>query len=308
MMNTRTIAIVSATALALGAGGYALITGSKNGESPAKSATTRTSGTMDSSRLDGDLVASPNTTRTERARQEPTFPALTSRYGESRTKLSHHVSLKFLSLVDDVAQLAEMAKGHEGFRMGGRGLGDLPDKLALTPDQVASAKKLMEAHQDQEMDKLKDISAQLRKEPDDLMEALLASDAYARKEISEEEYQNITKKATGELSTLFGNMPGAHREGNPVISDPDLRNNFSALLTPEQKQSFQTMAEESDQKQAEAGSAEEIKTPIPLGNQAMELEKMDQTLTSASTMMKGVQQMLEGAMTLPPEALPHKAK
>jgi hypothetical protein len=139
----------------------------------------------------------------ERQRREAEASDLVAKYGESRTNLSKHVTGNVVSLLDDAIQMGEMATTNRlGGPFGGRGawrmgLGRVSNELNLTEEQQQKAGELYSEFQKRELAKSKEAVERLRKDPETLMKLMLASDAFARGEISEADYK-AAQNASGE--------------------------------------------------------------------------------------------------------------
>lgn len=307
LMTKKTAILAGSAVVLLGAGTYAVLhqtAGSKADDVAPLAVGTdgRAYGAADSK----DTAVS---SRIPRGRPpSEMWPDLAQKYGESRTNLSRHVVDGFLGLLDEILLMGESADElgmMAGMKQGGfSDLGDLPEKLNLTDAQRTAAAKLVSENQKRHMEELRKLSAALRKEPRPLVELVLAGDAAARKQIPQEEYLAKAREATEALKasaggSLAGVNPGGMPDSAPLIHDAETRAGFEKLLDPAQAASFQEIvaAQPAAQPGEEPGQDDEenLRETFP----AMELEKLDQTLTSSKAMMEGMKKMIEGARSLP---------
>ncbi|MFD0893458.1 hypothetical protein KBB96_18685 [Luteolibacter ambystomatis] len=302
-MTKKTALIASAAAIVAGAGICALLQPSaatKNNTVPSL-ATSRDKSVTDPGKGDGSSAPG----RANRERPATTlWPDLAAKYGESRTNLSRHTIDGFLGLLDEVLVLAESADdlGTLAGKKPGDDpdLGDLPEKLKLTAEQKAAAAKLVAESQKRQVEELRKLSSDLRKEPKPLVELALVADAAARKQITQEEYQAKVKEVDAALKSSLGRPSLKLQAGNggdqdALLRDPTARAGFEKLLDPTQSEAFQEMVAAQPQGENPEESIADTFKP-------MELEKLDQTLTSTKSMMEGVRKMMEGMKTLPKEA------
>ncbi|MGC4015418.1 MAG: sigma-70 family RNA polymerase sigma factor [Luteolibacter sp.] len=301
LMTKKTALIATAAVLLVGAGTYAVIhqSSSKQNDTVASLATGKGKSTAADTKADGTSTAArPNRERPPAA----IWPDLAQKYGESRTNLSRHVVDGFLGLLDEVLVLGESADdlgALAGKAPGDGNLGDLPEKLNLTAEQKAAASKLVSDSEKRRLEELRKLSAELRKEPRPLVELTLAADAAARKQITQEEYQAKAKETDAALKASIGSsIPNLQMGGDSghdlLMSDPVARTGFEQLLDPTQAASFKDMVAAQPAEEAQESDLTETFKP-------MELEKLDQTLTSTKAMMEGVKKMIEGAKSLPQE-------
>lgn len=82
-----------------------------------------------------------------------------------------------------------------------------------------------------------DLTSAMSTEPEQVMEMLLAGDALARKEISQEEYDQITQPTRAMLQSLAGFVAGRSGSGGAAhyLMDAETTAELNAILTPEQQ-------------------------------------------------------------------------
>lgn len=294
-MNTRTTLMAGAALLVLGIGTYALTrkSGDSADASKAPQAKERTVSRSTGSSDDGATAGKAE--RPSRPASEAPGAELAGKYGESRTNLSRHVVQSMTGLLDDVLGLVDLAEEGglgAGMKMNGANLGALPGKLSLNDEQKAAAEKLAAEHQKRQIGKVKTAVADLKKKPEALMEAVLAGDAVARKQMDQSEYETIVKGLDQDLlAQLSGGPKGMDLNNQDPIADPEFRQGLEAVLEPSQLETFRGLVAENEAEE-KAPADKPVMPP-------MELEKLDQTLGSTRQMVSGMRQMLEGVKGLP---------
>ncbi len=222
-------------------------------------------------------------------------PELIEKYGDARTKLSHHVAANLISLLEDAVSMGEMAMSDEmgrafggprnGLRMGLGG--QLYDDLDLSEEQQEKAASLYREFQKRELAKSKEAIGKLKDDPAALMQLMLASDARSRGEMSQEEYDSLQTTLAKDLKGTINPLDRQnYRNGGEPLKDETFRSGFQALLEPAQAETFQagaTAREDGEEEDRSMGT-------LP----SMDLEKMDQTVTSAKKMTTGLKSMMEG--------------
>lgn len=230
-----------------------------------------------------------------RARSAVKNPELATKYGESRTNLSKHITTNVISLLEDTVEMGEMATaGKLGAAFGGRGglrmgLGRAGNELKLTDEQQDKASTLYADFQKRELAKSKEAIERLKKDPTSLMQLMLASDALARGEINEEEYKRLQTESGAELEGVLSPLDERNFRGGRPLKDEAFLSEFKAILDPTQIETLQASIDE--QAPAENGGAQEGSiTNLP----SMELEKLDTTIESVKKLTTGIKSMMEG--------------
>ncbi len=293
-MNRSTLIASGIAVLLAGALAYTLIrqadpkeTGSTAPESGAKStaATSQTAGNTD-----------PNSKAArERQRREAENSDLVAKYGESRTNLSKHVTGNVISLLDDAIQMGEMAaNGRFGGPFGGRGglrmgLGGLANQLNLTDEQQQKGSELYAEFRKRELAKSKEAVERLRKDPTELMKLMLASDAFARGEITEEEYKTAQNASGENLDGVLNPLNERNFRGGRPLRDDDFVSGLEAILDPAQAETLRKSVEE----QPAAANPAEDEAGIA-SMPSMELEKLDTTIESVKKLTTGFKSVMEG--------------
>jgi len=231
----------------------------------------------------------------ERQRREAEASDLVAKYGESRTNLSKHVTGNVVSLLDDAIQMGEMAaNGRFGGPFGGRGglrmgLGRVANDLNLTEEQQQKAGELYSEFQKRELAKSKEAVERLRKDPEALMKLMLASDAFARGEISEDEYKAAQNASGEDLNGILNPLNERNFRGGRPLRDNEFVSGLEGILDPTQVETLRKNVAE----QPVAASPAEDEAAIT-SMPAMELEKLDTTIESVKKLTTGFKTVMEG--------------
>jgi hypothetical protein len=230
-----------------------------------------------------------------RARETVKNPELASKYGESRTNLSKTVSTNVVSLLEDAIDMGEMAtSGQLGAMMGSQGalrmgLGGLYRDLALNEDQQQRAGEMFSSYQKRQMERSKQAVENLKKDPTPLMQLMLASDAMARGEMDEEEYKRVQTESSKDLNGVVNPLDERSMRGGSPLADQAFVDELKGVLDAEQAAKLQAAIDE---------RAARNTGPVEEGNianiPAMELEKLDSTITSVKKVTTGIKSMMEG--------------
>lgn len=221
-------------------------------------------------------------------------PEFIAKYGDARTNLSKHVANNLISLLEDAVAMGEMVtSGEAGNAFGGprNGLrmglgGKLLDDLKLSDEQQEKAGAIYREYQKREIVKSKETIEKLKKDPTAIMQLMLASDAHSRGEMTQEEYDELQKSNSENLKGTINPLDRENFRGGQPMKDETFRSELAAILEPEQAETFSSAATE------QAAKAEDDRTMNALPS--MELEKMDQTVTSAKKLTTGMKSMMEG--------------
>jgi hypothetical protein len=251
--------------------------------------------------VDGSGAASPTNrsgSTKARDRQAAANAELIAKYGEARTNLSKHVSANVTGIMDDAIQMVEMMNSspNGGFGGGlGMALGSLNGELQLTPEQSEKAKALYQEHQKRKSESYRAAVELLKKDPTSLMKLMLASDASARSEMTDEEYKKVQADAGKSLTGIINPLDRKNFGGGSPLRDPDFVSGMKGILDPTQNGKLdETMAK----RQADAASDPTTVPGVEEGNIAglpkMELEKLDQSIESARKVTTGIKSMMDG--------------
>jgi hypothetical protein len=262
-------------------------TGSGAGNPPAAASRNRPAA--------GDATTPATAATRSRPRDETDHQDLVAKFGESRTNLAKHVSTNVIGLLEDAAALGEMAiSGATGGPFGSRaglrmGLGRLGNDLKLSEEQQAKATAAYAAFQQREVERSKANLARLKDNPSSLMQLMLASDASSRGNLTDDEYTQLQTRAAQDLQGVLNPLDERNFRGGKPLNDATFLNEFKAVLDPTQAATL------------EASLAEQAAQPAPNPNEGnisnlpkMELEKLDQAVTSAKKITTGLKSMMEG--------------
>lgn len=231
----------------------------------------------------------------DRQRREAEASDLVAKYGESRTNLSKHVTGNVVSLLDDAIQMGEMAsRGGFGGPFGGRGglrmgLGRVANDLNLNEEQQQKAGELYSEFQKRELAKSKEAVERLRKDPEALMKLMLASDAFARGEISEDEYKAAQNASGEDLNGILNPLNERNFRGGRPLRDNEFVAGLEGILDPTQVETLRKSVAEQPVATSPAEDEAAI-TSMP----AMELEKLDTTIESVKKLTTGFKTVMEG--------------
>lgn len=256
----------------------------------------------------GDASAATAPAAKGRPRTQGSWPELAAKYGGSRTNLAKKVATDLADVLDQSLELADM-----GARMGGstsaadaagkamvRGLAR---RLNLTEDQQAQAEELVRGAVEKRLAAVKDLASSMHGDPGAMMEMFLAGDATARNEMTREEYDEVTGDTRQMLEDVGGFVLGRtpDRLGAPLVGDEQFNQQLADILTAEQQQQLSAYTAEQAAEQAARQENRDDRPGLPLQDgsiPAMELEQLDQAVSSAKQMAGGMHQVLEGLQNL----------
>ena len=294
IVMTKKAAITAGVAVLLaGAGAVALINRKDDPAAGANHATGPQNPSAPSSGLAPMESAAEKSARTK-PRDPAANPEFIAKYGDARTNLSKHVATNLISLLEDAVAMGEMAaSGEMGNAFGGprnglrMGLGGrLSEDLKLTDEQQEKASEIYRDFQKREIVKSKESIEKLKKDPTGIMQLMLASDAHSRGEMTQEEYDQLQASNAESLKGTINPLDRENFRGGQPMNDAAFRSEFQAILDPDQAETFNAAATEQQAKAAEDRSLNTLPS--------MDLEKMDQTVTSAKKMTTGLKSMMEG--------------
>ena len=299
-MNRKT-AIATTAVLLLAAVGATIYI--NRGESPDPAAAmsagepeSHTDRPTDSTRTSGFAPVARDTK--SKTRDPGKDAALIAQYGEARTNLSKHVSNTFVDLLADLAELAELSVTsgmQDPAQMDQQLLNStlraygLSDDLQLTDEQKSQALAIAKEGRERGLQELKGAVTTLKDDPSRLTEYFLAEDAFKRGETSEAEFARTYRATNENSSDLFLKMETRLKSmGRPSLAgDAVFNQQFSAILDPDQSNSFQS-AVEKQQMERERN----LDNP---GKFATDLQTRETTFESGRKMISGVKQIMEGS-------------
>jgi hypothetical protein len=292
---TRNATIAAGAVLLLAAAAIAILRNKPEpggGDPQANTPAGRATGADTGAGASEDNPSNPNKPR---AREGVKHPELAAKYGDSRTNFSKTISGNVVSLLEDAVAMGEMStSGQLGAMLGGQralrmGLGRLYGDLQLNEEQQQRAGEIYASYQKRQMDRSKQALDGLKKDPTPLMRLMLASDARARGEMSEEEYKQLQTESSKDLDGVINPLDERSMRGGTPLADPAFVSEFQGVLDPEQAGKLQVAVDE---------RAARNDGPVEAGNIAnipsMELEKLDTTINSVKKVTAGMKSVMEG--------------
>lgn len=293
IMTKKTSIAATAALLLAGAGAVVLIQKEDPAQTPSGAAA---EGRPSRPQASGSSSLTSGNNRS-RERDPARYPDLAAQYGESRTNLSKHVASNVIGLLEDAVSMSEMATsgqlgGLGGGQLGVRAaLGRMYNQLNLDEEQQAAAAELFADFQKREIERSKESIGKLKDDPTALMRLMLASDAFKRGELAEEDYEVMQSEAGRDLAGVMNPLDRDNFRGGQAMGDETFVSGFQALLNPEQADAFQSSQDE----RAAAAPPEDGTDTRNISNiPAMELEQLDRAVTSGQRITGGLKQMMEG--------------
>ncbi|MBE0543327.1 MAG: hypothetical protein IH623_18435 [Verrucomicrobia bacterium] len=232
---------------------------------------------------------------------------LAQRYGVEKTTLSSKITSNLTSVINEGIELANSAARNSGSASLAEAaskemLRNASSQLGLTEEQHQQAAAVIQSAVNKRMTAVEDLTQAMSSEPEQIMEMLLAGDALARNQITQDEYDHITFQTRNMLQQMTGYITGrsAQSADSQLLVDPETTAKLNAILTPDQQVKLTEMT---------AAFAREIQTRQASGNRAgmpfqpgqipvMELERLDQTVASVKQMAEAGRLMLEAMKTM----------
>ena len=250
----------------------------------------------------------PRREATSRARAEPEEDSarrdLITKYSEARMNLAKHAAQTALEVKQSTLKVArslsEIYRSNEGtensairadaespraaFR---RRFGDTHGELHLSPEQEEQTVALVLNLFDQQAQAFEEKVAMIESRREELERLILASDAYHRKELTEEEYRSLLAEADEQMREAL--MPPDHNRLGIKSSylHREFQPRFLALLDEKQKEVFEQAPEgfyldDEDNR--------EMAAPDP---PAMSLDSRDRQLTALKKVLGAISGMFE---------------
>jgi RNA polymerase sigma factor (sigma-70 family) len=297
IIMTKKSAVIAGSAMLL-AGIGAIVVQQSSDKSHATAAS-RVSNAPAASEKTAVASTESETTAASRSRRAPKNPELASKYGESRTNLSRHISEKIIGILENANELQNLAIGNQKFTATDVSkallqseLGETYDQMNLSDEQIEKVGKLVMERQKMVFDQLKQRADQLKKDPSPLMQAILANDAFSRGEISEEEHQRLIAGTDQSGIDLTSPMGIVSADDTSLLSNPKTLGEFKGILTSEQQSQLQAHLDEAQSQQADhtAETASRSNAGLPV----MNIEQLDKAIDSAQKMTTGMKSMMEG--------------
>ena len=227
---------------------------------------------------------------------------LAEKYTPEKTVLSSKVTSNLTSLINQGVDLANTAARNSGSGSIAEAaskeiLRNTASRLALTGEQQEQAAAVIQSAVNKRIAAVSDLTSAMSFEPEHVMEMLLAGDALARNQITQQEYDRIAEPTRAMLQNIAGYVTG-QAGGNPsqFLMDEETLAQINAILTPEQQavlaEMTASMAQRIQARQANRNLAGTTFQPgqIPI----MELERLDQAVASMKQMADAARLMMDG--------------
>ncbi len=227
---------------------------------------------------------------------------LAEKYGPERTAHSGKITADLAEVIEVGMDLADAGARNSGSasiaEAAAKGtLRRMTTQLGLTEDQQEEASGLIGSAVAERMSAVTELATAMRSEPEHMMELLLAGDALSRNEIPQDEYDKVTLETRTMLQNLGGfamGGPGA-AGGAQLLGNEEVARKLNAILTPEQQAKLAEITAKATE-QAQARQARAGNTGMPFQNgqiPVMDLERMDQSVTSVKKMEEAARLMME---------------
>ena len=222
--------------------------------------------------------------RAKASKTNPDTGRLTTKYGDSRTKLSAHLHSEFVALMDDVAAVMNLAhKMDLGDEMADDPeaiFGEYTKQLALSDEQKQKFGTLQAEALKREVQKMQGTIADLKKEPAKFMEYLLAQDAVTRGDLSRAEYDEIFASLDLPEEELTFSLEDNNEED--LLDDAIFVDELVKVLDEQQAELVRKIV-------AEHKVEEPAKAPEPAS-----LEHVEKQISAGRKMIGGALQLMEG--------------
>ena len=230
---------------------------------------------------------------------------LAEKYGPEKTALSARITSNITSVIDRGMELANTWATNSGSATVAEAaskqiLRSATTQLGLSEDQQQQTSALIQNLIGKRMNAVTDLTSAMRTEPEQIMDMLLAGDALARGQITQQQYDEITLPTRTMLQNLsgfiMGQQPGATGIAQ-LVGDEATAAKLQAILTPEQQAKLTQIAATANER-IQARRARNVNNPglsiqngqIPI----MELDKLDQSVAAVQKMTEAAKLMMEG--------------
>jgi len=286
VMNKKNLTMIAlASALLAGAMVFAVIRSGTDRDTGNNPAGGEAAPAMTAAAESG-LAPSTGDRRTRsRERESRADAELTARYGEVRTGTARHITIEISNLLDDVVGMGELAMdGQMADIMGAGAFIPMILHLDLTEEQRETARALLMEHRRRNLDELKQAAKNLRNSPEDVMALILSGDAQTRGAISEEEHRRNQEEAANRLTGILNPLDRGNFQAGDPLGDEAFVAGMRGILDEDQSARFQERVDKRPQTQPTNIST------LP----AMDLERLDQAVSSGRKLTGGLRQMMEG--------------
>lgn len=231
---------------------------------------------------------------------------LSAKFGEEKTKLSKKISSDLGDVIDEGMELANAMAKNTGAATPAEAaskeaLKNLSPQLGLDETQQQKAGALIQGAVKERMDAVTQLASAMRAEPEQMMEMFLAGDALSRGEITQGEYDQMTQPTRTMLENIGGFVMGrpGSGPGNQLLGDEAFTKELNGILTPDQQVKLTEISTQwTEQAQTRRGGT---RGGIPFQNgqiPVMDLEKLDQSVTSVKKMAGAARIMIDAMQGL----------
>lgn len=297
----RQLTITALVLLLIGAGAIAVIK-TKNPASPSSAGANPAGSPADPGDPTGASAGAGTGSSGKSASRQPREihdAELAERYGESKTRLSRHVAGNVVSLLEDAIAMGEMMS--KGAMAGNFGGGRMASRMALrgidielTEEQNEKVTELYGAFRLRELEKSKKAVQSLKGDSSALMELFLAGDAKSREDMTEAEYEAVVSSAADDLTGVINPLDRNNFRGGNPMEDEIFRREFEGILDEDQATTLDTSLAEREANADPSTENDGNITKLP----TMELETLDEAVSSAQKMTSGFKQVMEGMGSL----------
>ncbi len=258
-------------------------------------------------------AAVPGETKTKPAAAPVAKPAapsgawakLSEKFGVEKTKLSKKISSDLGDVIDEGMELANAMAKSTGAATPAEAaskeaLKNLTPQLGLDETQQQKAGELIKGAINQRMEAVTQLASAMRSDPEQMMEMFLAGDALSRGEMTQVEYDQTTGPTRTMLENIGGfvmGRPGAG-QGAQLLGDEAFTKELNGILTPDQQAKLAEVSSQwTEQAQAQGGKRPQM--PFQNGQiPVMDLEKLDQSVSSVKKMAGAARIMMDAMQGL----------
>lgn len=229
---------------------------------------------------------------------------LAEKYGPEKTALSAKITSNITSVIDQGMELANTWAKNSGSTNIAEAatreiLRSATTQLGLNEAQQQQAAVVIHDLISRRMNAVADLTSAMRAEPEQMMDLLLAGDAFARGLITQEQYDQITLPTRTLLQNLGGFITGQQPGATGIaqlVGDEAAAAQLQTILTPEQQATLTEIAAVANQRM-QARRARNNNSGFSIQNgqiPVMDLEKLDQSVASVQKLTEAAKLMTEG--------------